>query len=69
MLATTTVKVCAVEALFVSVAVITTAWLPTSELVGVPVNAPVVASKDIHAGTVVPTSVTVSPSSSDAAAV
>ena len=41
---TTTVKVCAVDALFVSVAVITTVWLPTSELVGVPVSAYVAAT-------------------------
>ena len=46
-----------------SVAVITTAWFPTSELVGVPVRTPVEAVKVSQLGTVVPVSVTVSPES------
>ena len=44
-LATTNVKLCVVDALFVSVAVITTEWLPTSALVGVPARTPVAAVK------------------------
>ena len=68
--ATTTVNVSVAVAPAASVAVMVTAWLPTSELVGVPVRAPVVASKDIHVGMVVPVRVTVSPTStSDAVAV
>ena len=51
----------------VSVAVITTAWLPTSELLGVPVSAPAV--HDSQAGTVVQVKVTVSPTSTSDAVV
>ena len=44
--------------------VMTTAWSPTSASPGVPVSAPVEVSKAIQLGTVVPTMVRVSPSSS-----
>ena len=51
----------------VSVAVMTTAWLPTSELVGVPVRAP--AFYVSHEGTVVRVRVTLSPVSMSVAVV
>ena len=66
-LATTNVKLCVVDALFVSVAVITTEWLPTSALVGVPVRTPVAAVKVSQLGTVVPDSVALSPVSTSVA--
>ena len=44
--------------------VMTTLWSPTSASPGVPVSAPVAVSKAIQLGTVVPTMVRVSPSSS-----
>ena len=44
--------------------VITTLWSPMSASPGVPVSAPVVVSKAIQLGTVVPTMVRVSPSTS-----
>ena len=50
-----------------SEAVITTAWLPTSALAGVPVGAPLVHVS--HDGTVVQVKVTVSPESSSEAVV
>ena len=46
-----------------SLNVITTAWLPTSALVGVPVRTPVEAVKVSQLGTVVPAAVNVSPAS------
>ena len=46
-----------------SVAVITTAWSPTSALAGVPARTPVAAVKVIQLGTVVPVRVTASPAS------
>ena len=49
-----------------SVAVITTAWSPTSALTGVPARTPVDAVKVNQSGTVVPVRVTVSPTSTSA---
>ena len=49
-----------------SVAVITTAWSPTSALTGVPARTPVDAVKVNQLGTVVPVRVTVSPTSTSA---
>ena len=65
--ATTTVNESVPVAPEASVAVITTAWLPTSALVGVPSRTPVEAVKVSQLGTVVPVSVTVSPESTSAA--
>ena len=64
MLATTIVNVSVTEAV-PSEAVITTLWLPTSSLVGVPESTPVDVVKVSQLGTVVPVRVTVSPSSSE----
>ena len=64
---TTTVNESVTDAPATSVAVMTTAWLPTSEFVGVPVRAPVLATKVIHVGTLVPVRVTVSPASTSEA--
>ena len=65
-LATTIVKE-SVTLVVPSDAVISTAWLPTSALAGVPVRAP--ALQVSHDGTVVQVSVTVSPESSSLAVV
>ena len=65
-LATTTVNESVVDAV-PSVAVITTLWLPTLALAGVPVSAPAV--HDIQDGTVVHCRVTVSPVSTSVAVV
>ena len=64
---TTIVKESVAVAPDVSVAVMTTAWLPTSELVGVPVSAP--ALHVSHEGTVVQVRVTLSPVSTSLAVV
>ena len=64
---TTIVNESAAVAPELSVAVITTAWFPTSELVGVPVRAP--ALQVSHEGTVVQDSVTLSPVSMSVAVV
>ena len=65
-LATVTVNESVTEAV-PSEAVITTLWLPTSSLVGVPESAPVEAVKVSQLGTVVPVIVSVSPLSTSAA--